>query len=100
MNPALRLCEPEGLTAAGLENSLADAAGGNLVETVNPSVPVGYGSPAGLGMVYRPSDLASGRAIVVPGGAERWKPIGSNESSRRYSQRMSKATAVSWGEMR
>src|SRR5580692_2954208 len=27
--PALRLCEPEGLTAAGLENSLADAARGN-----------------------------------------------------------------------
>jgi class 3 adenylate cyclase len=34
MNPALRLCEPEGLTAAGLENSLADAARGNLVEAV------------------------------------------------------------------
>jgi len=48
---------------------MADAARGNLVETVNPSVPVGYGSPAGLGMVYRGSDLLTDRAILRVGGA-------------------------------
>jgi len=31
MNPALRLCEPEGLAAVGLENSLAEPVRGDLV---------------------------------------------------------------------
>jgi hypothetical protein len=37
MNPALRLCEPEGLAAAGLENLLAEPVRDDLVETVKTS---------------------------------------------------------------
>ena len=40
-------------------NPLAGPVRADLVETVIP-VRVGYGSPAGLRMVYRPSDLALG----------------------------------------
>jgi hypothetical protein len=37
INPALRLCEPEGLAAAGLENPLAEPVRDDLVETVKTS---------------------------------------------------------------
>jgi hypothetical protein len=61
----------------GLQNLLAERVAIDLVETVNiPSVPVGYGTPAGLRMVYRPSEIASGRAILDRGGDEPWKPTG------------------------
>jgi hypothetical protein len=40
-NPAPRLCEPEGLTAAGLENSLAEPVRGDIDETrKNPPSPL------------------------------------------------------------
>jgi hypothetical protein len=51
MNPALRLCEPEGLTAEGLENSLAEPVGGGPVSDGEIPIRVECGSPAGLRMV-------------------------------------------------
>jgi hypothetical protein len=44
MNPALRLCEPEGLAAVGLENLFAEPVRGDLAEMVKFHVSVGYGS--------------------------------------------------------
>jgi len=51
-NPALRLCESEGLAAVGLENSLAEPVRADLVETVEKPDRVGYGSPPGLRMIH------------------------------------------------
>src|SRR5207248_6694567 len=67
---------PEGLTAVGLENSLAERVRGGLVETMKSSVRVGYGSPAGLRMVYRPSELLPGRGILDLGGPNLGSPQG------------------------
>jgi hypothetical protein len=61
---------------------------------------VGFGSPAGLRMVYRPSDLSPRGAILDREGAEPWKRTPSNESSPRSSQPMSRAIAALWGEMK
>ena len=63
----------------GLENSLAEPVRDDLEILVRAR----YGSPAGLRMAYRPSEIASGRAILDhtrPGGDEPWKPTGSNEN--------------------
>jgi hypothetical protein len=58
---------PEGLAAVGLENSLAGPVRADLVETVEKPDRVGYGSPPGLRMVYRPSDLLPGSAHLGRG---------------------------------
>jgi hypothetical protein len=50
MNPALRLCEPEGLTAVGLENFLADPLYGRSCRDGGNPVRARCGSPAALRM--------------------------------------------------
>ena len=58
------------------------------------------GSSAGFRMAEKPSDLASVGLYSRRGGAEPWKRIPSNKSSRRSSQPMSKATAASSGQLK
>ena len=71
MNLALRLCEPEGLAAAGLENFLAEPVRGRSCRDGENPVRVGYGSPAGP-----QNGLQTLGSLTRFGLLSRWRPDG------------------------